>query len=154
VPGSPAAPAVAVEPPPDPRSDLPRTVDAVPHGDGYAIAGTALALRGTPYRNGGADPASGFDCSGFVQFVFAQYGLVMPRGVRDQFEQGTPVQPDALEPGDLIFFTTTGPGASHVAIAIGGDQFVHAPSSSGTVRVESLHSSYWAPRFVGARRLN
>lgn len=122
--------------------------------EGYAIAGTALSLRGSPYRNGGSDPQAGFDCSGFVQFVFGQHGVGLPRGVRDQFASGTWVAPDSLEPGDLLFFTTTAPGATHVAIAIGGDQFVHAPSSQGLVRVERLSSSYWAPRFIGARRLN
>ena len=60
---------------------------------------------------------------------------------------------DDLEPGDLLFFTTTGPGASHVGIAVGTDQFVHAPSSTGVVRVERLSSGYWSQRFVGARRV-
>jgi cell wall-associated NlpC family hydrolase len=120
--------------------------------DAYALAGTALSLRGTPYRNGGSDP-SGFDCSGFTQYVFAQYGVMLPRDVRAQFRVGTSVKPDELAAGDIVFFTTTEPGPSHVAIAIGGDQFVHAPSSSGVVRVEHLSSSYWSPRYLGARRI-
>ena len=120
--------------------------------DGYALVGTALALRGAPYRNGGSDP-SGFDCSGFTQYVFAQYGVALPRDVREQYRQGKPVDSQELAPGDLVFFSTTDPGASHVAIVIGSDQFVHAPSSSGVVRVERLRSSYWSPRFVGARRV-
>jgi cell wall-associated NlpC family hydrolase len=121
--------------------------------DGYALAGTALGLRGIPYRNGGSDP-SGFDCSGFTQYVFAQYGIALPREVREQFRVGKAVKPDDLAVGDIIFFTTTDPGPSHVAIAIGGDEFVHAPSSTGVVRVEHLSSSYWSPRYLGARRLN
>jgi len=120
---------------------------------GYALTGTALSLRGVPYRNGGTDP-KGFDCSGFTQYVFAQYGIALPREVRDQFRLGTPVQADHLVAGDLIFFTTTEPGVSHVAIAIGGDEFVHAPSSTGVVRVEHLGATYWSPRFLGARRVN
>ncbi len=120
--------------------------------DGYALAGTALSFRGTPYRNGGADP-SGFDCSGFTSYVFAQYGVSLPREVREQYQLGKSVKPEDLSPGDIVFFTTTDPGPSHVAIAIGGDEFVHAPSSSGVVRVEHLSSSYWSPRFLGARRL-
>jgi cell wall-associated NlpC family hydrolase len=64
------------------------------------------------------------------------------------------VQADHLVAGDLIFFTTTEPGVSHVAIAIGGDEFVHAPSSTGVVRVEHLGATYWSPRFLGARRVN
>ena len=121
--------------------------------DGYALVGTALSLRGSPYRNGGADP-SGFDCSGFTQYVFHQYGISLPRDVREQYRLGKTVKPEELTAGDLIFFTTTDPGVSHVAIAVGGDEFVHAPSSSGVVRVEHLSSTYWAPRYVGARRVN
>jgi cell wall-associated NlpC family hydrolase len=120
--------------------------------DGYAIAGTALALRGSPYRNGGRDP-SGFDCSGFVWYVFGQHGIQMPRTVVEQFQEGMEIGVDALEAGDLVFFSTTAPGASHVGMAIGGDEFVHAPSSRGDVRVERFGSGYWAARYVGARRV-
>jgi peptidoglycan DL-endopeptidase CwlO len=122
------------------------------NADTYALTGTALALRGAPYRNGGADP-SGFDCSGFTQYVFGNYGIRLPRAVVDQFRMGTPVTPAHLEPGDLVFFSTVAPGPTHVAIALGGDEFVHAPSSAGVVRVEHLSSSYWSQRFVGARRI-
>ena len=121
--------------------------------DGYSVSSTALSLRGVPYRNGGSDP-QGFDCSGFIQYVYRQHGVKVPRDVRQQFELGREVDVKALEPGDLVFFTTVAPGASHVGIVIGGDQFVHAPSSAGVVRVENLSSSYWASRFVGAKRVN
>jgi len=121
--------------------------------DSYAVVGTALSLRGAPYRNGGTDP-SGFDCSGFTQYVFAQYGIALPRDVREQFREGSAVDPAEIAAGDLVFFATTEQSASHVAIAIGGDEFVHAPSSAGVVRVEHLNARYWAQRFVGARRLN
>jgi len=120
--------------------------------DGYALVGTALSLRGIPYRNGGADP-SGFDCSGFTLYVFGQYGVALPHDVREQYRVGKSVKPEDLAPGDIVFFTTTDPGPSHVAIAIGGDEFVHAPSSTGVVRVEHLGSTYWSPRFLGAKRL-
>jgi peptidoglycan DL-endopeptidase CwlO len=120
--------------------------------DGYAISTTALGLRGAPYRNGGVDP-SGFDCSGFVKYVFEQHGVTMPRDTRRQYEVGAEVRPTALAPGDLVFFSTVAPGASHVGIVVGGDQFVHAPSSRGVVRVEHLSSQYWSSRFVGARRV-
>jgi cell wall-associated NlpC family hydrolase len=121
--------------------------------DGYSVSSTALSLRGAPYRNGGADPA-GFDCSGFVHYVFGQHGKKLPRDVRQQYGVGQEVDVNALEPGDLLFFTTVAPGASHVGISVGGDQFVHAPSTSGVVRVENLSAQYWANRFVGAKRLN
>ncbi len=120
--------------------------------DGYAIARTALALRGIPYRLGGTDP-HGFDCSGLVQYVFALNGLGLPRVVRDQYRYGATVKLDQLEPGDLVFFETQGGEVSHVGIAIGGDQFVHAPNSRGQVRISRLTAGYWADRAVGARRM-
>lgn len=133
---------------------VPGDPPAAPYGaiDGYAVAGTALSLRGIPYRDGGSDP-SGFDCSGLVWYVFAQHGVALPRTVGEQFRSGSRVRPAALQPGDLVFFTTTARRASHVGVAIGGDEFVHAPSGRGEVRVERIGSSYWAPRFVGARRV-
>jgi peptidoglycan DL-endopeptidase CwlO len=118
----------------------------------YGITGTALSLRGAPYRNGGSDP-SGFDCSGFVQYVFGQNGVRVPRTVTEQFRAGQDVDPPALEPGDLVFFTTVTSGASHVGISIGGDEFVHAPSGYGEVRVERLSAPYWSTRFVGVKRV-
>lgn len=154
-PGAASAPSTPSVPPAPPPSSEPSARSwSRPHTgfDGHALAGTALALRGTPYRNGGADP-NGFDCSGLTQFVFAQYGLALPREVREQYQVGTSVEPRDLAPGDILFFTTTDAGPSHVAIAIGGDQFVHAPSSTGIVRVERLSSSYWSRRYFGARRL-
>jgi cell wall-associated NlpC family hydrolase len=155
--GAPAAPESPASPAPSrPAPPYPASPNAVPPAaagiDGYALAGTALALRGTPYRNGGTDP-NGFDCSGFTQYVFSQHGLSLPREVREQYRVGQPVKAEELAPGDILFFATTDPGPSHVAIAVGGDQFVHAPSSTGVVRVEHLSSSYWSPRYLGARRI-
>ena len=143
-------------PTPGPRPASPEPSEALEQPvvpiDAPAVVGTALSLRGAPYRNGGSDP-SGFDCSGFVAYVFAQQGLYVPRTVSEQYAQGQPVDYDAVAPGDLVFFSTVGPGASHVGIAISRDQFVHAPSSSGVVRVESLNASYWSSRLVGTRRI-
>jgi cell wall-associated NlpC family hydrolase len=121
--------------------------------DAYALTSTALSLRGTPYRNGGEDP-TGFDCSGFTQFVYSQYGIRLPREVKDQFHVGRPVKSDEVVAGDLLFFATTGRDATHVGIAVGGDEFVHAPSSTGVVRVERLSQSYWSRRYLGARRFD
>lgn len=121
-------------------------------GGERALVSTALEYTGAPYRNGGTDP-SGFDCSGFVYYVFGRHGIQTPRQVRDQFRTGARVDRSRLRPGDLVFFTTVAPGASHVGIALGDGEFVHAPSSRGVVRVERLDSSYWSRRFVGARRV-
>lgn len=112
----------------------------------------ALQLRGVPYRNGGSD-VRGFDCSGFTQYVFAQVGMALPRETREQFQVGTAVKPGEQQPGDLLFFTTTAPGASHVGIALGGEAFVHAPSSRGVVRIETLDLPYWSSRLIGIRRI-
>lgn len=113
---------------------------------------TALSFRGVPYRNGGSGP-SGFDCSGFVQYVFARHGVALPREVREQYRVGRQVDPRDVQAGDLVFFSTDRRGASHVGMALGDGRFVHAPSSRGVVRVEPYTASYWARRFVGARRL-
>lgn len=150
--GGPVAAAPVVPPPSAPATP---PLVSPGHGatDGYALSGTALSLRGAPYRDGGDNPG-GFDCSGFVKYVYEQNGVAMPRQVRDQFKIGKPVDRDRLEPGDLVFFSTVAPGASHVGIVIGGDQFVHAPSERGVVRVESLSQEYWSSRFIGAKRVS
>lgn len=146
----PGGPAASRNPP---RPSGSPDVAASTTADGYSISSTALSLRGAPYRNGGVDPA-GFDCSGLVKYVFEQHGVAMPREARQQFQVGQPVEPASLEPGDLVFFTTVAPGPSHVGILVGGDQFVHAPTANGVVRVESLSSQYWSSRFIGAKRVN
>jgi cell wall-associated NlpC family hydrolase len=136
--------------------DAPVAPDLLTHRfDGRAIAQFAMGFRGVPYRLGGADPG-GFDCSGLVQYVFAQYGIDVPRIVEEQYEVGDTIRPSDIKPGDLIFFNTkrNGDGASHVAIAIGQDSFVHAPNSTGVVRIETLGSAYWGARYVGARRIS
>jgi cell wall-associated NlpC family hydrolase len=116
------------------------------------IVGTALSLQGAPYRNGGSDP-SGFDCSGFVAYVFAQQGLALPRTVSEQYDWGRGIGRDSIAPGDLVFFSTVARGPTHVGIAVSADEFVHAPSSRGVVRVERLSGSYWNSRLVGIRRV-
>jgi len=144
----------AQNPEPEARGPEPETRSPEPEARSLEalVVDAALALRGTPYRNGGSDP-TGFDCSGFTQYVFARFGVLLPRDVRSQFEVGSSIAPASVAPGDLVFFTTTGPGATHVGVAIGNGDFVHAPSSNGRVRVESLGGGYWSRRFVGARRM-
>jgi cell wall-associated NlpC family hydrolase len=112
-------------------------------------------LRGTPYRFGGSTPAQGFDCSGLVAYVMAEQSIVMPRSVASQFSAGEPVEWERLQRGDLIFFSTTGPGATHVGIVTDTDrvEFVHAPADGAAVRVERFDAPYWRGRFVGARRI-
>jgi len=118
-----------------------------------ALISTALSLRGTAYLNGGSHPERGFDCSGFVQWVFAQHGAALPREVREQYREGSTISPEEVRPGDLLFFETVSRGPSHVGIALGSGEFVHAPSSRGVVRIERYTSNYWARRWIGARRI-
>ena len=123
-----------------------------PLGGQPTLIGTALSLRGIAYKNGGSDP-SGFDCSGFTQYVFAQHGIALPRDVHNQFEIGEKIKLKDVRLGDLVFFHTIATGASHVGIVVDEDEFVHAPSTAGVVRVEHLSSAYWSKRFIAARRV-
>ena len=147
----PAPPALPESGEPSEPPDSIASSDLPPNA--YGLVGTALNLRGTPYRNGGSD-LTGFDCIGCTQYVFAQHGIGLPRSVEEQFQLGKKVDPDQLTSGDLVFFSTVTRGASHVGIIIGGDEFIHAPSSNGVVRVEHLSSTYWSQRFIAARRVN
>ena len=148
-PGAGDDPTVSVDPQPE-LAELPS--GAAPTGGAATLVATALEFRGVPYVNGGSTP-SGFDCSGFVQYVFSQHGTALPREVRDQYRTGRRVGVNEVRPGDLVFFQTVSRGASHVGVAIGNGQFVHAPSSRGVVRVERYDGSYWSMRLVGARRV-
>ncbi|MDQ2816901.1 MAG: LysM peptidoglycan-binding domain-containing C40 family peptidase [Candidatus Eremiobacteraeota bacterium] len=116
-----------------------------------SITKTALRYIGVPYAWGGTSFA-GVDCSGFVQTVFYQHGILLPRTADAQFSVGTRVATSGLRRGDLVFFETYAAGASHVGIYLGGGRFVHASSSSG-VRVDRLSEAYYASRFIGGRRL-
>ena len=142
-----------VRPEPFPRlSTSPKTVTKSSTLNGDRLTTTALQLVGTPYRWGGDSPR-GFDCSGFTRFVFAQHGISLPRLAKEQYRQGDSVGSEDLQPGDLVFFTTIAPGASHVGLAIGEDEFVHAPNERGEVRVERLSQRYWSRRYLGAKRV-
>jgi cell wall-associated NlpC family hydrolase len=123
-----------------------------PPASGAAVVALARSFIGTPYRNGGADPG-GFDCSGFTQYVFAQLGVTLPRIVGEQGNAGDRVHLRDLREGDLVFFAIDGRTISHVGIAVGADRFVHAPSSRGVVREESLSVEYWQTRYATARRV-
>ena len=107
-----------------------------------------MQYLGTPYVWGGSSPG-GFDCSGFVMYVYAQVGVSLPHHAASMFNYGTPVSKDQLEPGDLVFFD----GLGHNGIYIGGGQFIHSPHTGDVVKISSLSDSWYAATFVGARRI-
>ena len=114
----------------------------------------AMGFMGIPYRYGGSSPETGFDCSGFVQYVVRQAaGFVLPRSSYEQIRQGAVVAREELQAGDLVFFNTMRATASHVGIYIGENRFIHAPSRGKTVEIVSFADAYWQARYDGARRL-
>ena len=115
----------------------------------------ALSLIGTPYKYGGNSPDTGFDCSGFVGYVYREtQGLVLPRSSQSLAAQGRDLNQDELAAGDLVFFNTRRKKFSHVGIYLGDNTFVHAPSRGGSVRIDSLENVYWRKHYNGARRVN
>lgn len=113
-----------------------------------SVVGIAMQYLGIPYVWGGASP-SGFDCSGFTQYVFNQVGVSLPHHAASQFGYGTPVSRDQLEPGDLVFFD----GLGHNGIYIGGGQFIHSPHTGDVVKISSIYDSWYSSTWVGGRRL-
>jgi peptidoglycan DL-endopeptidase CwlO len=126
----------------------PEGISVAPPSRYGGVVGIAMQYLGVPYVWGGASPG-GFDCSGFVMYVFAQVGVSLPHHAASIFNYGTPVSQDQLEPGDLVFFD----GLGHMGIYIGGGQFVHAPHTGDVVKISSLGDSWYAATYVGARRL-
>ena len=119
--------------------------------DVLRLLNIAMRFGGVPYVWGGASP-SGFDCSGFVQYVFRQIGVNLPRTADVQYELGRKVLESELQAGDLVFFETYEPGASHDGIYVGDGKFIAANSGTG-VAIVSLDDPYWSSKYLGARRL-
>jgi len=119
-----------------------------------SLAIYAMSLSDTPYQYGGTSRKNGFDCSGFVQFVFKNSaGLQLPRTSAEMSRLGTPLEASELKPGDLVFFTTTRTRYSHVGIFIGENRFVHSPRTGKAISIASMDSNYWHSRYEGARRI-
>ena len=119
--------------------------------DNTKLQETIAAYMGTPYQYGGTT-RNGIDCSGFVLSVYREQGINLPRAARDQYRVGESVPRERLQPGDLVFFNTTGRGVSHVGIVKEPGVFAHASTSRG-VTTDQLSGSYWGPRYMGARRV-
>jgi peptidoglycan DL-endopeptidase CwlO len=118
-----------------------------PAGHAGGVVGIAMQYLGVPYVWGGASP-SGFDCSGFAMYVFAQVGISLPHNAAMQYQLGSPVGREFLQPGDLVFFN----GLGHMGIYIGGNQFIHAPHTGDVVKISAM-TGWYASTYVGARRL-
>ena len=119
------------------------------------VVNRALQNIGVPYRFGGSNPASGFDCSGLVNHVYREaLGIALPRTSRQLASVGSPVAESDLRPGDLVFFNTRGAANSHVGIYLGDGRFVHAPRARTLVRIDRLDDPGYVKIFEGARRLD
>jgi cell wall-associated NlpC family hydrolase len=129
-------------------AETPEAVVAPPSRYG-GVVGIAMQYLGIPYKWGGASPSTGFDCSGFIMYVYAQVGVSLPHNAAAQFGVGVPVSRDQLQPGDLVFFD----GLGHNGLYIGGGQFIHSPHTGDVVKISSLSDSWYAATWVGARRL-
>ena len=114
----------------------------------------AFSLIGTPYRDGGSSPDTGFDCSGLINYVYREAaGVSLPRTTAGLNALKDKAPDKALVPGDLVLFAMSGRRVDHAGIYVGEGRFLHAPSSGGKVRVDELHASYWQSTFMGARRV-
>lgn len=133
---------------------LGKSMPEVSRGSNYVsrrVISESMNYLGVPYVFGGTSP-SGFDCSGYVRFVFAQAGISLPRTADAQYEVGYAISTDELRPGDLVFFSTYEAGPSHVGIYLGDGNFINASSSRG-VSVASIYGGYWGSCYIGARRV-
>lgn len=118
---------------------------------GDSLVSTANRYIGVPYVFGGSTP-DGFDCSGFTSYVFSHNGITLPRMADEQYAVGRKIGRTELIPGDLVFFSTYEPGVSHAGIYVGDDRFISATTSSG-IHIDSLNSTYWSSRYIGATRV-
>ncbi|WP_019429186.1 NlpC/P60 family protein [Limnohabitans sp. Rim47] len=118
------------------------------------MLGKAMGLLGVPYKRGGSSTETGFDCSGFVRYMYeTSVGRLLPRRADEQAAATDKIDRNELNPGDLVFFNTMRRTFSHVGIYLGDGKFIHAPSAGKTVRVDDLRAAYWTKRFTGARRV-
>ncbi len=116
-----------------------------------AVIATAKKYIGTPYKFGGTTPKA-FDCSGYLQYVFQENGMMLPRTADEQFKLGRNAKTAELEAGDLVFFETYEKGASHCGIYLGGGKFIHASTSKG-VRIDELSGDYWNTHYYGGKHI-
>ncbi|WP_041274982.1 LysM peptidoglycan-binding domain-containing C40 family peptidase [Desulforamulus reducens] len=133
-----------------PRTDSPDSSRGVVDR-AVAVLDYAKQYIGVGYRSGGESP-SGFDCSGYVRYVYKNFGIDLVHTAAGQYNAGSVVKRSELNPGDLVFFNTGGAGINHSGIYVGNNQFIHASTSRG-IRIDSMSDSYWNTKFRGASRI-
>jgi len=142
-------------PPPKPiitPIPITRTTEAATPAQAQVIK-TAQSLLGTPYQYGGTTP-NGFDCSGFIYYVYRQAaGVTLPRETQGLIQIGHPIEITDLRPADIVYFKIDRREPLHAGIYVGNGQFIHAPSTNGQVNLQELDSDYWKSRYQGARRV-
>jgi cell wall-associated NlpC family hydrolase len=136
-----------------PARPAPAAAPSASSGSGWSIVGIASKYLGYAYVWGGTSPSTGFDCSGFVWYVYRASGNPVPRDMWGQLQSGTRVSRWNLQPGDIVFFANTYEyGLSHDGIYIGGGRFIHAADYGIGVEVSSLSDAYWVAHYFGATR--
>ena len=149
-PSAPAGPSIEASPDPEPQPEP--TPPPAPPADasrGAQVVAISMRYLGIPYKWGGASPSTGFDCSGFTMYVFAQIGVSLPHYAAAQYGLGRAVSKSELQPGDLVFFR----GLGHMGMYIGGGNFIHSPRTGDVVKISSLSDPYRVANWVGARRV-
>ena len=142
---------VSLQPPP-PQAVVPLAPAAPSGTTGITAVSIADEYLGVPYRWGGADPLTGFDCSGLTMYVYAQLGIHLPHYAADQWHELPHVDASQLEPGDLVFFEPRWDGPGHVGIYAGGDNFIEAPHTGDVVKIASLSREASEMGYLGAAR--
>lgn len=134
-------------------SYLPNAITHTAHAESVSVVDIGKKYIGVPYKYGGTSPSTGFDCSGFIGYIFNKAGISLPRTVSSMYSSGIVTKVSAKQPGDLVFFATTSSSASHVGVYVGNGQFMHASTSQG-VTISSLSNSYWNPKYLGTKRVD
>lgn len=126
----------------------------ISRGDADSLISSAMGLLGVAYRYGGTSANTGFDCSGFMQYIFRRsMQISLPRTSAEQARMGVAVGRSELQPGDMVFFNTAGRRISHVGLYIGNNRFIHAPRTGKSIEITSLGNKYWNSKYVTARRI-